>query len=169
MYQQTSHRGKDRPWVKDGKNQRYTFAFPNEKCIDEDLQISCRHELRVVLPKSFVEGSIVSRHDIIDGDAVFRLTQNFVPKGIRMEVVTREFFEPYVFDGEEGTLAVFLLNYSGEKVPLTREAADTIRSKVEASVQQDWNFKVAKSGLLVSLPYPTHLLPNLVRGSSENN
>jgi len=122
-----------------------------------------------VLPKSFVEGSIVSRHDIIDGDAVFRLTQNFVPKGIRMEVVTREFFEPYVFDGEEGTLAVFLLNYSGEKVPLTREAADTIRSKVEASVQQDWNFKVAKSGLLVSLPYPTHLLPNLVRGSSENN
>ncbi|VEU38854.1 unnamed protein product [Pseudo-nitzschia multistriata] len=169
MYQQTSHRGKDRPWIKDGTDQRYIFGFPNEGCIDEDLQISCRHELRVVLPKDFVEGSAVGRQEIIEGDAVFQLTKGFVPDGIRMEVVTREILYPYFFDNEEVTLAIFLLNYSGEKAPLTRESADTIRSKVEASVQQDWNLKVAKSGRLVSRPYPTHLLPALIRESSERN
>jgi len=191
-YQQTSHRGKDRPWVKDGTDQRYVFGFPNNESIHPDLQISCRHELRIVLPRDFgtvgsslsssSSSSAVSRRDILEGDAVYELTRNFVPDGIRMEVAAREILEPYVMNGDAtvnatanatananatGTLAIFLLNYSGEKMPLTRQAADAIRSGVEASVREDWGFVVAKAGRLVSLPYPTHLLPSLVRESTE--
>ena len=167
LYQQTSHRGKDRPWIKDGTAQRYTFTFPNDKCIDNDLQMSCRHELRIVLPADFETNSEVSRNDIIDGDAVFQLTKKFVPEGIRMEVVAREVLRPYYFDDEEVTLAIFLLNYSGESMPLTRETADCIRSKLEASVDEQWGFNIAKGGRLVSRPYPTHLLPSLIKEAYE--
>ena len=121
------------------------------------------------MPKDFSEGPIVNRGDIIEGDAVSHLTKNFVPEGIRMEVVTREILQGYVFNGEEVTLAIFLLNYSGESKPLTRDIADSIRSKVEASVQDQWKFKVAKGGRLVSRPYPTHLLPFLVNGTNSRN
>ena len=167
LYQQTSHRGKDRPWIKDGTAQRYTFTFPNQKSIDNDLQISCRHELRIALPEAFEEGSGVSRDDIIEGDAVFQLTKNFVPEGIRMEVVEREILQSYEFNGEEVTLAIFLLNYSGESMPLTRNTADSIRSQLEESVHQQWGFEIAKGGRLVSRPYPTHLLPSIIKEAYE--
>lgn len=167
LYQQTSHRGKDRPWIKDGTAQRYTFTFPNQKCIDRELQISCRHELRIVLPSDFEEDPEVSRNDIVEGDAVFQLTKSFVPEGIRMEVVEREILQPYLFNDEEVTLAIFLLNYSGESMPLTRDAADSIRSQLEVSIHQQWGFDIAKGGRLVSRPYPTHLLPSLIKESYE--
>ncbi len=167
LYQQTSHRGKDRPWKKDGVAQRYTFTFPNDKPIDNDLQMSCRHELRIVLPKDFDKNNEVSRGEILEGDAVFELTKDFVPEGIRMEVVEREILQPYWFQDEEVILAIFLLNYSGERKPLTRDSADAIRSQLEASVSEKWGFEIAKGGRLVSRPYPTHLLPSLIKESYE--
>ena len=84
-----------------------------------------------------------------------------------MEVVAREILKPYYFNDEEVTLAIFLLNYSGERMPLTRESADSIRSKLEASVDEHWGFDIAKGGRLVSRPYPTHLLPSLIKESYE--
>jgi len=166
-YQQTSHRGKDRPWKKDGTSQRYTFTFPDQKCIDYDLQMSCRHELRIVLPDDFEGNSNVSRDDIVKGNAVFHLTKNFVPEGIKMQVVEREILPRHCFNGEEVSLAIFLINYSGEISPLTREIADSVRSQLEAYVHQEWGFDVAKGGRLVSRPYPTHLLPSLIKESYE--
>lgn len=84
-----------------------------------------------------------------------------------MEVVAREILKPYYFNDEEVTLAIFLLNYSGERMPLTRETADNIRSKLEASVDEHWGFDIAKGGRLVSRPYPTQLLPSLIKESYE--
>ena len=84
-----------------------------------------------------------------------------------MEVVEREILHPYVLTGIEVTLAIFLLNYSGESVPLTRNTADGIRSELEMSVNQQWGFDIAKGGRLVSRPYPTHLLPFLIKESYE--
>jgi hypothetical protein len=127
--------------------------------------MSCRHELRIVLPPASANGPGASTDDILEGDAVFQHTKNFVPAGIRMEVVEREILRPYVFNGEEVTLAIFLLNYSGERMPLTRRTADGIRAQLEESVRREWGFEIAKSGRLVSRPYPTHLLPSLVKES----
>ncbi len=129
--------------------------------------MSCRHELRIVLPTDFETNPEVSRTDILEGDGVYKLTQNFVPDGIRMEVVEREILEPYYFNNQEVTLAIFLLNYSGESMPLTRDSADSIRSELEASVTQQWGFEIAKGGRLVSRPYPSHLLPSLIKESYE--
>lgn len=231
-YTQTSHRGKDRPWIKDGTAQRYHFRFPSSSynwkkkkyilCpIPKSLQISCRHELRVVLPResdfnnnnNVVEQQDSNNHndyynisttrrdesnkpkpcrnDIIDGDAVYNLVNEFVPDGIRMDVVTREFVSPYNYTTtistkvngtvatatstsslttsctktitRTGILAVFLINYSGESLPLTRNLADSIRSQVERSVQERWQLDIRKGGLPVSKPFPTQLLSTLIK------
>jgi len=200
-YSQTSYRGKDRPWHKDGTAQRYHFSFPSNKIcpIDTNLQISCRHELRIVLPdllpnnynNTIIEEEyqpynnenknprgIPSQSDIIDGDAVYNLVKEFVPFGIRMNIVAREILSSYTYTTSDAncgghqedntvTLAIFLINYSGECIPLTRNLADTIRSQVEISVQDLWKFDIAKGGRLVSKPYPTHLLPTLIQDSKE--
>jgi hypothetical protein len=201
IYTQTSHRGKDKPWIKDGIGQRYHFSFPRRNknkilCpIDTNLQISCRTELRIVLPNENENENddkekqqhdatrVPSRNDIVDGDAVYNLIKEFVPDGIRMDVVAREIVSPYTYTSksnnnipEEVTLAIFLINYSGESIPLTRDLADSIRSKVEISVKDLWKFNIAKSGRIVSKPFPTHLLPTLIQdtkqrksGSNSNN
>jgi hypothetical protein len=60
-------------------------------------------------------------------------------------------------------LAVFLLNYSGENVPLTRRHADEIRGNIEAAIVEQWALKIAKGTECVSRPYPYPLLNSLIR------
>jgi hypothetical protein len=188
-YAQTSHRGVDRPWKKDGILQRYIFLLSNDDNdgdrdkgtrppIDPSLQMSCRHELRIVLPvqqKHEGGGSStvhdtnkrqrtcsVLRDDIIDGTAVHALAKRFVPAGIHFEIPGMDLLSPYDDVLRNGELAVFLINYSGEYKAITRSMADKIRQDIEDAVQNEWGFKVAKSGRMVSKPYPRHLLPQLI-------
>ncbi len=187
QYAQSSHRGIDRPWRKSGYNQRYTFAFPNHDDdnkkknlhdpVDKSLQLSCRHELRIMLHPHKLSHAPVSRTDIVDGDAVMRLAQPLVPEGIDLEVAARDLLTPLTHqvhgkddeDEREGyqhlhvPLALFLMNYSGSSRPITRQLADDIRSKLEVAVQEQWHLDVAKGGRLVSRPYPRHLLPTLIK------
>ena len=139
------------------------FAFPNHQPIDEDLQISCRHELRVMLHPEKLENSSISYDSIVDGDAVFEIGKEFIPKGIRFEIPSRNLLTPYELKGGHVPLAVFLLNYSGESMPLTRQAADNIRANIEAAIVEKWRLDIAKGGRLVSRPYPYHLLPRLIK------
>lgn len=165
LYTRSSHRGVDRPWKKSGNNQVYTFGFPNGKAVDPNLQLSIRHELRVMLHPEKLEqsSSVVSRSDIIDGDAVLQLVQPLVPDGIEVEVAARDLLTPEEWNGDHVPLAIFLMNYSGVSMPLTRQRADEIRAQLEAAVQEQWHLDVAKGGRLVSRPYPRHLLPTLIK------
>lgn len=162
-YEQSSHRGVDRPWIKDGAAQQYAFGFPDGNSVEEALQICCRHELRIMLHPDKLLTSAVKREDLVAGDAVFRLAQGFIPDGIRIEVVARNLLTPYERQGGHVPLAVFLLNYSGDRMPLTRALADCIRASVEAAVMERWNLDVAKGGRLVSRPYPRQLLSQLIK------
>ena len=162
-YGLSSHRGVDRPFHLGKLPQKYFFAFPNHQPIDEDLQISCRHELRVMLHPEKLENSSISYDSIVDGDAVFEIGKEFIPKGIRFEIPARNLLTPYELKGGHVPLAVFLLNYSGESMPLTRQAADDIRANIEAAIVEKWRLDIAKGGRLVSRPYPYHLLPTLIK------
>ena len=162
-YGLSSHRGVDRPFHIGKRPQKYTFTFPNDETVDENLQISCRHELRVMLHPEKLESSSISRDEIVNGDAVFKIGQEFIPKGIRFEIPARVLLTPYELEGVHVPLAVFLLNYTGERMPLTREAADDIRASIEAAISERWQLDIAKGGRLVSRPYPYQLLPNLIK------
>jgi hypothetical protein len=155
----------DRPWKKGGHAQLYTFTFPDQTPVNEDFQISCRHELRILLDSENLSVSPVSRDDIVDGDAVYKLACELVPTGIRVDVAARVVLAPseWNFDSHVPLLAVFLMNYSGEYEPLTRELADGIRANLEGRVQEQWKLEVAKAGYLVSRPYPRSLLPTLIK------
>eukprot|EP00980_Cylindrotheca_fusiformis_P014762 scaffold4025_cov106-Cylindrotheca_fusiformis.AAC.4 len=165
----SSHRGVDRPFSIGTAPQKYTFTLPNGKPIDEDLQISCRHELRIIIHDEDDEtikkkNCPVSLDDIIHGDAVIDLARQFVPKGIRLEVPAREILsaENKLQKTANVRLAVFLLNYSGESEPLSRETADTIRANIESAIIDTWHLDIAKAGRMVSKPYPYTLLPKLL-------
>lgn len=163
QYGLSSHRGVDRPFFIGDNPQKYYFQFPNGESVQEDLQISCRHELRVMLHPEKLEESAVTYEDIVNGDAVLELGQEFIPNGIRLEIPARNLLMPYKQTGEHVPLAVFLLNYSGESQPLTRPAADQIRDKIEKEIPNRWGLEIAKGGRLVSRPYPYHLLPKVIK------
>lgn len=163
-YTQSSHRGVDRPWRKQGNNQLYTFSFPKPTLtVDEALQISCRHELRIVLHPEKLKTSPISRSSIVEGREVLLLAQSFVPDGIDVEVAARDLLTPNECNLDHYSLAVFLIAYSGVTMPLTRHLADEYRSKLESAVQKQWYLDIAKGGRLVSRLYPRQLLPSLIK------
>jgi hypothetical protein len=162
-YGLSSHRGADRAFFLGDAPQKFTFTFPDDECIDEDLQISCRHELRVMLHPDKLEQSPKSYDDIVHGDAVLELAQDIIPEGIRLEVPARDVLTPEECNSGHVTLAVFLMNYSGERNPLTRDSADEIRRNIEAAVVDRWQLDIAKGNRLVSRPYPSQLMPKLIK------
>jgi hypothetical protein len=187
QYTPSSYRGVDRPWKKRGDNQLYTFRFPSNRynnytsffVVDESLQLSCRHELRVMLHPDKLRNCPVSRSDILNGDAVYELARkrHVMPEGIELQIAARYFFTPDDQENEDYhhhqqqqqqrhhyvPLAVFLMNYSGISQPITRQLADDIRAQLELAVQEIWHLDVAQAGRLVSRPYPRHLLPTLIK------
>jgi hypothetical protein len=162
-YGLSSHRGVDRPFFIGTNPQKYCFRLPNGDAVPEDVQVSCRHELRVMLHPEKSETSPMSYDDIVHGDAVLKLAQEFIPEGIGFEIPARHLLTPSEVKGDHVPLAVFLLNYSGESMPLTRPAADQIRDEIEKEITRRWGLDIAKAGRLVSRPYPCHLLPKLIK------
>jgi hypothetical protein len=163
VYGLSSHRGVDRPFYIGKNPQKYFFRFPNGESVPEDIQMSCRHELRIMLHPDKVEASSVSRDQIITGDALLELGKEFIPEGIRFEIPARHVMSPYWLEGDHVPLAVFLLNYSGESMPLTRSGCDKIRDSIEKEIMRRWGLEIAKAGRLVSRPYPFLLLPKLIK------
>ncbi|KAL3944005.1 MAG: hypothetical protein SGBAC_001915 [Bacillariaceae sp.] len=162
-YELSSHRGVDRPFWLGDSPQQYTFGLPdNGEIIDKELQISCRHELRLHLDKK-IEQCPVSYEDIVNGDAVYKLVTPFIPDGIHFQIAARELLtSDNKLKAGDPPLAVFLLNYSGASTPLSRQGADEIRKSIEATVASEWKLDIAKKGRMVSKPYPSALLPALL-------
>ena len=162
-YGLSSHRGVDRPFFIGDNPQRYCFQFPNGDAVPDNLQISCRHELQVMLHSDKLEKSCMTFEDIVHGDALLDLGREFIPEGIRFEIAAQTLLTSYKSLGDHVPLAVFLLNHSGESQPLTRSAADQIRDKIEKAVASRWGLDIAKGGRLVSRPYPYVILPSLIK------
>ena len=162
-YGLSSHRGVDRPFYIGKNPQRYCFRFPNGESVPDDIQMSCRHELRVMLHPDKVESCPLSKEEIVHGDAILQLGNEFIPEGIRFEIAARHLMTPYWTEGDHVPLAVFLLNYSGEHMPLRRSDSDQIRDNIEKEITRRWGLEIAKAGRLVSRPYPFPLLPNLIK------
>jgi Domain of unknown function (DUF2431) len=170
----SSHRGVDRPFRIGDAPQRYIFRFANGESVDPELQLSCRHELRIMLhPERFVvrkdDDHILpspSQEEILHGTAVADLVQEFLPPGICLDIPARQLLQPNETnqDHEQHVpLAVFLLTYSGESVPLTRDQSDRIRANVEAAIVEKWKLDVAKGGRLVSRVYPRRLTRQIIK------
>lgn len=162
-YGLSSHRGVDRPFFLGKNPQKYYFRFPNGDAVSEEVQLSCRHELRIMLHQEKLATCPVPFHEIVNGEAVFMLGQEFIPDGVRFEIPARHLLTPYEALDQHVPLAVFLLNYSGERIPLTRSDADQIRDVIEKEITRQWGLEIAKGGRLVSRPYPYPLLSSLIK------
>jgi hypothetical protein len=169
----SSHRGVDRPFRIGDSPQQYIFRFANGVSVDPELQLSCRHELRIMLhPERFLLRkdnhplSSPSQEEILHGTAVADLIQEFLPAGIGLDIPARQLLQPNETnqDHEQHVpLAVFLLTYSGESVPLTRDQSDRIRANVEAAIADRWKLEIAKGGRLVSRVYPRRLTRQIIK------
>ena len=162
-YTLSSHRGVDRGFKVGDCPKLFVFRFPNGKKVGRDLQISYRHELRILLHQELLNESPTSFDAIVHGDAVFNLANEYIPEGVHFEIPARDLITPEEFKGGRVPLAVFLLTYSGASVPLSREHADNVRSKIEDAIVERWKLRIAKAGRLVSKPYPCNLIDKLIK------
>jgi len=188
-YNLSSHRGADRPFRIGDRPLLYVFTKPTAGAgegssdraavkIDPSLQISCRHELRVVLDADddygmVRPGRVVSKKELIESDVVLNLAQSVAPDGIRVEIPLREIVVPAMEKSKTSSdisgqqqqqqlLAVFLLVYSGESMPLSRSSADEIRFHLEDAVASKLGVHIAKRNRMVSKPFPRPLLRSLL-------
>jgi Domain of unknown function (DUF2431) len=162
VYNLSSHRGVDRPFAVGPNPLTYVFGWPsnNQHSIAAQLQISFRHELRILLDPDKLSRLGQEQEDLIHADVVPNLAREITPDGIRCEVPARRVV---VTPKQPATpLLIFLVVYSGEQIPLTRSIADGIRASLEVAVILRYGLDVAKQGRLVSKPFPYQLLDTLV-------
>lgn len=165
-YDLSSYRGRDKNFsAKDPI--MYIFSKPRESprrifAVDPKLQLCCRHELHIDLTQ--IQSQKISIHtedDIVSGNAVAKLVQSVVPSGVHVEVPIRKFVKAHGPNGD-ARIAVFLIVYCGESIPLTRHLADECRKLVEGKVMTCMALRMNRAGRMVSRPFPHPLLQHLI-------
>ena len=163
-YDVSSYRGGDRPFQVGNNPQRYIFTFPNEKPVEQSLQLCVRHELRIMLNPDILEACPYSEEDILNGNVILNIARTVAPAGVRVEIPASIKITPTPGKSTANfPLLVFLLVYGGEKIPLPRIDADKIRAALEEEVTAQLGFSLAKRGRLVSHPFPAPILDTLIR------
>jgi len=161
VYDLSSHRGVDRPFRIGSSPELHRFTFPNGKPVDQSLQLCCRHELHLVMPKDSSDGNF-SRKGLVDGDEVLQFVRNLVPSSIRVEVPIRQVLPSSETDVGGQEMVVFLIIYCGERKQLTRSEADAYRDKLETEISKHMQLRDNRRGRLVSRPFPYPLLQELI-------
>jgi hypothetical protein len=107
----------------------------------------------------------ISLHDVVEGDAIRQIAQSrVVPEGIQVDVPTREIVT--MADGER--MAVFLIVYRGETVPLTRDDADSFRAKLETDIASNlMPLRESRIGRPVSKPFPYSAFDSLLEDTKN--
>lgn len=164
QYALSSHRGVDRPFAVGDTAQTYVLGHPTGEAISPQWQVAYRHELRLVLDPIKLTQAKVDEQTLETGDVVPHLVDSCVPDGVVCLVPLRAVIAPKKRDH---SLLVFLIVYSGERIPLTRTYADSIRAAVEAKAIQELGLELAKPGRMVSRPFSRHLLEGLVQDAKE--
>lgn len=137
------------------------------------FQLSCRHELHVILPSNddVDDPSRLSADEIVRCDAVLERVRDVLPDGVRVEIPLRDVVDipkqkrRSDNDDERSSferLAVFLMVYSGEGRSITRAEADEFRETAEMAVSEIADLRPDRRGRLVSRPFPYPLLGTLV-------
>jgi hypothetical protein len=162
-YDLSSRRGFDHSFSTGDAPLRYVFAHPDGQSIERNLRIAFRHELRIVLDPETLStvSSRFSEEELIHGSVVPELVQRVVPDGVYADVPLR-----YVVTNRKHSntpLLIFLVVYAGERHPLKRSQADTIRAALEKAATEKLGFDITKRDRLVSKPFPLHLLDTLIR------
>jgi hypothetical protein len=162
----SAHRGVDRPFRVGQEPKLYRFGFPGGSPVDKELQVCCRHELHIILPSDNVDPSDeISLHDVVEGDVVQHIAQSrVVPEGIQVDVPTKDIVT--MADGER--MAVFLVVYRGETVPLTRDDADSFRAKLEIEIADNLlPLRESRIGRPVSKPFPYSAFDSLLEATKN--
>lgn len=166
VYDLSSHRGMDRAFRVGKVPKLYVFNKPDSDAsvkTRRDLQMCCRHELHVNLPSEGLRpGSPYTIDDIVEGSAIKTIAERVVDRGIRVDVPMRRILKPEEANSDV-PVAVFLMSYCGEGTTLTRDQADGYRSALEAEIQENHlPLRSNRAGRLVSRPFPSPLLDNLI-------
>lgn len=163
-YNRSSHRGVDRPFAVGDHPLNYVFGFPpsyqEKQSIDRNLQLACRHELRIVLCETSLATCRFSREQLVSREStIFDLCQSVVPSGIGFEIPCRQVG---VSTALSSLLLILLIVYRGDAVPLTRSLANELRFQLETAVEEQLGLQVYKPNRLVSKPFPYALLDQVV-------
>lgn len=165
QYNLSSHRGVDRPFTIGDNPQIYIFGLPTGESITENLQVSFRHELRLILDndKDSPYSPQVTVEELQKSTLVQNLAQETAPEGIAVSVPMQDIIHPK----GGGRLLVFLVVYSGASQPLSRGIADRIRASLEIQASEKFGYDIAKKNRMVSKAFPHGLLEHLLHGSEE--
>lgn len=124
------------------------------------FQLFCRHELHVVLPCSTIkenDRNHYSHGEILEGNFIEDIIRGVLPVGIRVEVPAYELIET-----ADCNMAIFLIIYSGETMPITRMDADKYREMAEKEVSKFLTLRANRVGRPVSKPFPYSLLQSFI-------
>ncbi len=168
-YDLSSHRGVDRPFHVGESPLTYVFGWPVKgKAISETFQIAYRFELRILLVPENLSRAGVTSDQIRYGDIIPNLARELLPDGIGCQLPMRNQIPPADITDQQWPLVVFLVVYSGEQIPLSRNTANVHRMRLEAAVEERFGHGtlLRKGDRMVSNPFPYHFLSNLVEERS---
>lgn len=183
-YDRSSHRGVDRPFRVGRNPKMYKFIKPSHRALSNgmipiEFQLSCRHELHILLPPTTAtaDTDVISHHfstfhhteeELLHGTAVVDTIRASLPPGIRVDIPKWDVIETQKKKKDDDNapllrMAVFLIVYSGQSKPITREEADTYRETTERVVSENLApLRPDRMGRLVSRPFPYRLLKSIL-------
>jgi Domain of unknown function (DUF2431) len=164
-YTVSSHRGVDRPFIVGESPLLYVFGWPREgRSISEQLQVAYRFELRLLMAPDKLLHDGISDEQIKCGEIIPNLVGESLPTGIAYQLPMRDLIYPSDIANQQWPLLVFLVVYSGQQIPLSRECADLHRKRLQDYVDERLGKGIVyrKGDRMISNPFPYHLLSSLV-------
>jgi len=129
------------------------------------FQLFCRHELHIRLPSSITklnDSNSYTENDVLKGDLIRKSIRDILPDGIALHIPAYSVIEVEEY-GTPCKLAVFLIVYGGERIPMTRANGDKYREMTETALSNIFTLRSNRVGRPVSKPFPFPLLNSFLR------
>lgn len=167
-YNLSSFRGRDKGFNIGDHPDLYIFSKPNRlEVIPKRLRLCCRQELHILLPdRNSKEPAAFMLEEIKSGNAILNIIESVVPEGISVEVPARKIWLKEE-TGYPTDVAVFLVVYCGQGLPMKRSDANEYRRKVEEKVSETLTLRENRKDRLVSKPFPYTLLDYILKVHSS--
>jgi len=167
-YTLSSFRGRDKGFYTGDQPDLYIFSKPNGvDSVPKQLRLCCRQELHVQLPdRNSQDLSSFILEDIKWGDSILNMARSVVPQEISVEVPARKIWSQEE-TGYPTDIAIFLVVYCGEGLPMRRGDANEYRSRLESKVSEVLALRENRKDRFVSKPFPYSLLSYILKVHSS--
>ena len=167
-YQRSSYRGVDKAFFgKEPELSIYVKPTNQNVQVPLELQLCCRHELHINLPK----GNYEHESDVnqsIDRTTLHEAITSHLPPGIECDVLFSEILLPDK-TGLQEDIAIYMIIYRGASIPITQASADIYRSNTEQIISKMYDLRKNKMGRTISRPIPYITWQKMVEERSKES